>query len=474
LAQIEEIASRSATEIGLAFRNGEADPVVVTECLLERIERARGDNTFITVTAERARREAEDARVRYREGRPLSALDGVPIAWKDLIDVAGAPTTGGSLLFKETPPKTADHTCVANAARAGMVSIGKLNLTEFAYSGLGLNPHFGTPVNPNDRSTHRAPGGSSSGAGTAVAARLVTCAVGSDTGGSVRLPAAFNGVTGFKTSEGRIDKTGMLALSRTLDTIGPLARTVADCVHLDMILRGAVSTGVRRQELAGVQFVAPTNVVLAECESAVLDNFERVLEEFERAGAKVERRKLAALDRLVEMTAAHGTLTSAEAYCEFRDIVESEQGRAVDRRVVHRIMQGKSMSAHDLLCIQSGREAAIAELQRDVGDAFLALPTTAITAPEVAPLEADEKLFHDVNLRALRNTTMGNLLRECCLALPSGRDAAGLPTSIMISARHGQDERLLGIGLEVERLVNRFFEPLPAVMRSDRAMELKK
>lgn len=462
MEKIEEIASRSATEIGLAYRSGDADPVAVTECLLERIGRARGDNAFITVTADRALKEAEAARARYREGRPLSLLDGVPIAWKDLIDIAGAPTTGGSLIYKDAPPKTADHKCAANAASAGMVSVGKLNLTEFAYSGLGLNPHFGTPVNPNDRSVLRAPGGSSSGAGTAVAARLVPCAIGSDTGGSVRLPAAFNGVVGFKTSEGRIDKTGMIALSRTLDTIGPLARTVTDCILLDMIVRGAVVSDVRRPDLASVSFVAPTNVVLAECEPAVIDNFERALEELERAGATVERKRVGAMDRLVEMNAAHGTLTSAEAYFEFHDIVESERGKLVDRRVVHRIMQGKAMSAYDLLSVQSGRQEAVALLEREVGDAFMLMPTTPITAPEVAPLEADDKLFHKVNLRALRNTALGNMLRQCGLALPSGRDARGLPTSILIAAGFGADERLLGVGLEVERLLGRFFEPLPA------------
>src|SRR5262249_52370141 len=158
---------------------------------LDRIAKAKSDNVFITVMAERARAEAARARARYKSGQQLSVLDGVPIGWKDIFDVAGSPTTAGSKLLSGGPVKTADMPCVANVAAAGMVSIGKLNMTELAYSGLGLNPHFGTPLNPNDRATPRSPGGSSSGSGVAVAARLVPCAVGSDTGGSVRIPASY-------------------------------------------------------------------------------------------------------------------------------------------------------------------------------------------------------------------------------------------------------------------------------------------
>jgi aspartyl-tRNA(Asn)/glutamyl-tRNA(Gln) amidotransferase subunit A len=250
VSNIEDIADRTAAGIALAYRSGEAGPVELTECVLERIARSKGDNIFITVSAARARAEARKAEGRYEVGAPLSPLDGVPIAWKDLFDVAGTPTTAGTKIFAGGPAKTADLACVANAAAAGMVSVGKLNLSELAYSGLGLNPHYGTPVNPNDRKTLRSPGGSSSGCGAAVAGRLVPCAIGSDTGGSVRIPAAFNGIVGYKTSTGRIDANGLVPLARSYDTIGPLARSVEDCILLDMALRGAVTTPVRRRELS--------------------------------------------------------------------------------------------------------------------------------------------------------------------------------------------------------------------------------
>lgn len=459
MKDIDAIARRTAGEIALAYRNGQTDPVAVTEHLLERIEDAKADHIFITVMADRAREEAKAAAERFGKGRPLSPLDGVPIAWKDLFDARGAPTTAGSSLYRDSRAKEHDALCVANAAAAGMVTLGKLNMTEFAYSGLGLNPHFGTAVNPNDRKVARAPGGSSSGSGAAVAAGLVPCAIGSDTGGSVRIPASLNGVVGFKTSEGRIDKTGMVPLSRTLDTVGPLARSVADCVMLDMVLRGAAVAEPVRTPLDGVRFVVATNIVLDGADKAVLDNLEAAIERMERAGARIERRPVEALDMASAMTARHGSLTAAEAYHEYHDLVDGREVEVIDRRVVHRIVQGKKMSAHDLLSVQSERETAIAHLRRDLGDAFLLMPTTATPAPEVAPLEADDELFHKVNLRTLRNTMLGNTLRLCGLAMPNGRDGDDLPTSLLVSAPFGHDVRVLSVGLEVGRLLSEMFEP---------------
>jgi aspartyl-tRNA(Asn)/glutamyl-tRNA(Gln) amidotransferase subunit A len=452
VSSIEDIADRTAAGIALAYRSGEAGPVELTECVLERIAKAKGDNIFINVSAARARAEAKKAQGRYEVGAPLSPLDGVPIAWKDLFDVAGTPTTAGSKLFGGAA-KAADHSAVANAAAAGMVSVGKLNLSELAYSGLGLNPHYGTPVNPNDRKTLRSPGGSSSGCGAAVAARLVPCAIGSDTGGSVRIPAAFNGVVGYKSSTGRIEASGLVPLARTYDTIGPLARSVEDCVLLDMVLRGAVTTAVRRIDLSSLTVLAPQNVVLDEAEDAVRDNYERSLEALARAGVSVRRERVDTLDEILEMNARHGTLTAAEAYNEYRDIVDSDRVELIDRRVVKRIVDGKRMSANDLLSIQRGRARLIPKLHAQLGAALLIMPTTPITAPEVAPLEASDETFHKVNIRALSNTMLGNILDFCGVALPNGRDSRNLPTSLLVQAGRGDDERLLSYALEIERVV---------------------
>ncbi len=459
VTSIEEVAVRTASEIGLAFRSGEADPLSLTEYLLDRIKRSASSNIFITVTGDRAKAEARESAKRYKRARPLGPLDGVPLAWKDLFDVAGSRTTAASALFRDSEVKRQDLKCVAFAASAGMVCLGKLNMTEFAYSGLGLNPHFGTPVNPNDTRVHRSPGGSSSGSGAVIAAGLAPCAVGTDTGGSVRIPASLNGVYGYKTSEGRIDKEGLVPLSRTLDSIGPLGRSVEDCVLMDMVLRGAVSTDVRHQELSSAKIVVPENFVLDGCAPAILENFELCLRRLEKAGARIERRRIPEIDEANALTAAHGTLTAAESYHEYSALIESKDGNKMDPRVVHRIMQGGRMSANDLLCIQETRRKTMTSLAASLGDALIAMPTTPITAPEIAPLEADMDLFHEVNLNVLKNTMVGSFLGFCGLAIPSGRDENHLPTSILFSALRGRDDFLLGLGLEIDRVLQDCFEP---------------
>src|ERR1700721_320694 len=252
---IDNLEKLSAAEVGRLIARGRLDPVEVAEFFLGRIERDRDNPSFILVTRKRALEEAEASRKRHRAGSAASPLDGVPIAWKDLVDMAGERTTAGSALYAESPPKERDAPIVENLDAAGMVALGKTNLSEFAFSALGLNPHFGTPRNPRDPGTPRIAGGSSWGAGAAVAGALAPCAIGSDTGGSIRAPASFCGIVGFKTSEGRIDKQGVFPLSRTLDTIGPMAHTVEDCVLIDMALRGQSNTSVRPLDLGGVEFV---------------------------------------------------------------------------------------------------------------------------------------------------------------------------------------------------------------------------
>src|SRR6202167_3417986 len=283
-SMVENLEKRSAAAIGRLIAKGGLDPVEVAEFFLDRIERDRANPSFVVVTRERALREAATSRKRHREGRPAGPLDGVPVAWKDLVDMAGERTTAGSALFAESPPKEKDAPIVANLSAAGMVALGKTNLSEFAFSALGLNPHFGTPRNPRDPATPRIAGGSSSGSVVAVAAGLAPCAIGSDTGGSIRAPASFCGIVGFKTSEGRIDKQGVFPLSRTLDTIGPMAHTVDDCMLIDMALRGVSETPVRPLDLSGVAFVVPDKSGIDDAEAAVAANLDGVMKRLDARG----------------------------------------------------------------------------------------------------------------------------------------------------------------------------------------------
>jgi aspartyl-tRNA(Asn)/glutamyl-tRNA(Gln) amidotransferase subunit A len=441
---------RSAAAIGRALAAGEGSPVALAEELLAGAE-AQASPIFLRVTRERALREARAAEVRLRAGRPLSLLDGVPIGWKDLIDMAGERTTAASAIYRDSPPRERDAPVVANAAAAGMVSLGKLNLTEFAYSGLGLNPHFGTPANPNGRG--RVPGGSSSGSGVAVAAGLLPCAVGTDTGGSIRVPASFNGIVGYKSSEGRVPKAGVFALSETLDSVGPLARTVEDCVLLDAVLTGRATSAVRRLPLPSLRIFVPEGPVLEDLDPDVAANFDAALARLAAAGARVTRGPMPAFGEAARLAAEVGTITAAEAYVEHRALVDGPARERIDRRVVARIDGGKRMTAHGLITILRARQRLMAELAAHVGDGFIAMPTTPGTAPEAAPLEADDALFHRANLRALRNTMLGNYLNLPGLAIPSGRDAAGLPTGFLLCATGDRDEALLGAGLSAEAII---------------------
>ena len=449
-----ELHKRSAADIGRAIADG-LDPMEVADVFLERIAAHADQPVFITITAGRARQEALASRERHRLGQALGPLDGVPIAWKDLIDVEGAPTTAGSALRRENPPAEADAPIVANATAAGMVTLGKVNLTEFAYSGIGLNPHYGTPTLPHDLRTARAPGGSSSGSATAVSWGLAPCAIGSDTGGSVRIPAAFNGLTGYKSSEGRISKDGVVPLSITLDTIGPIARSVEDCIMLDAILRGTAPIMPIHPALADIHLVVPENVMLDDLDRAVADNFIASLEALKRAGVTIEQRYLRALDDVVEMTRRYGTLISVEAYACYRDMLESEQVTAVDRRVVARMMMGKAMPLDHIQAIRDGRQQFADDFQDELGDAFLAIPTTPHTSPAIAPLEADDERFHSVNLKTLRNTSIGNILGTPGVAMPNGVDANGLPTSLLISATAHDDDRLLAAASTIELVIGK-------------------
>jgi aspartyl-tRNA(Asn)/glutamyl-tRNA(Gln) amidotransferase subunit A len=451
---IDKLEKQSAAEIGRLIARGRLDPVKVAEFFLDRIERDRENPSFILVTRERALKEAAASRARHREGRAAGPLDGVPIAWKDLVDMAGERTTAGSALYAESPPKESDAPIVANLAAAGVAALGKTNLSEFAFSALGLNPHFGTPRNPRDPAAPRVAGGSSSGAAVAVAGGLAPCAIGSDTGGSIRAPASFCGIVGFKTSEGRIDKQGVFPLSRTLDTIGPLAQTVEDCVLIDMALRGQSSTSVRPINLSGVEFVVPDKTGIDDAEPAVAANLEAVIKRLATAGAKVKSRPIRSIGAMRALSAQFGSMVAIEAYAEHRAIFDSADAKRMDQRVVKRAMGGR-VSERDATNFQRGRKELIAALVDELKGALLVLPATPMTAPAIGPLERDDELFRVTNLRAIHYTFLGNLFRMCGLALPSGTDAAGLPTGVQFLAPGGDDDRLLSLGLSMEKALSR-------------------
>ena len=450
MADTKEFLSLRA--LHTAYHAGHTDPVTMAEQCLARARSAE-PGLFTCLLEARALAEAHASRARWQAGQPLGPLDGVSVVWKDLFDVAGTPTTAASGLRRHAPPATQDAHAVAALAAAGAVSIGKTGLTEFAYSGLGLNPHFGTPRNRRSRDGHRAPGGSSSGSAVAVDAGMALIGMGTDTGGSVRIPAAFNGLVGFKPAIGRVDSTGVFPLSATLDVIGPMAQTVQDCAWAYYALLGRSEPELRLPPPGSLRVVVPTNVVLDEAQAEVLVRFEAVLERLRAAGARVEHLHIPAFDALQALTAQHGTIPAAEAYVLHRAIVDGPDAARLDPRVLARIQRGATMMASDLVILQQAHARLMAQTRALLGDAWLLFPTVVHVAPLVAPLDADVALFNQTNLRTLRNTALLNVLDWCGVSLPMGLGEAGMPLGLLVSGPAGTEDALLGVAAALEQLL---------------------
>jgi len=449
-------APETALGLAAAMLAGKLDPVGLTEAKLATIEGYDDPTVFTLLTAERARREAEAAAERLAAGRPLGLLDGVPLAWKDLFDMAGEVTTAGAKVMADQPPAAADATVVERLKAAGMVALGRVNMTEFAYSGLGLNPHFGTPRNPQAKDVVRIPGGSSSGSGVAVAAGLAPISIGSDTGGSVRIPAAFNGLVGYKSSHGRYPMDGVFPLAASLDSLGVLCHSVFDAALVDAAMTGKLAPDLTRRSAEGLHLIVPNNVVFDKAEPDVIAAFEATLLRLAEIGVTSERRNIPQFDAFLKLSAERGTLISAEAYSVHAERLAGPEIEAYDQRIVQRLLMGKTMTAANLIAIHEARARLVAEMAAELGpDCMLAYPTVAHVAPPLEPLLEDDDLYLQTNLLTLRNTTIGNFLNFCGVTLPCGRDRNAMPVGFLLSAAHGQDEAVLAAALAIEGTVTR-------------------
>lgn len=424
-----------------AYRLGRLRPSEVLEQALERASLSPA-GVFVCLLAQRAKQEAQASDLRWKHGTPLGPLDGVPVVWKDLFDVQGISTTAGSELRRHAPPALNDAFAVQALTKAGVVNLGKTGLSEYAYSGLGLNPHFGTPPNPLSKDGDRAPGGSSSGSAVAVSSGIVPLGMGTDTGGSIRVPAAFQGLVGYRPSSKRLNKSGVYPLSRTLDDIGPIARTVEDCALVDALLRVQKPSPMVPAAPGALRMVVPNNLVFDDAEPEVLERFSALLLRLGKAGVHIEQSEVPVFDELQRLTERHGTITAAEAYQWHQEIVDGPNAHRIDRRVLARLQRGRSMSALDWLVIQDRRNQLQAELQETLNGGWLLMPTVVHVAPLVAPLDADDEKFNQMNLRTLRNTSLGNFFDLCGISLPMGTGKAGMPLGALVSGPSGSDEAL--------------------------------
>ncbi|EJN02703.1 amidase family protein [Herbaspirillum sp. YR522] len=443
----------SALALGRLFAQGRMTPTEAAQCALARA--ANAPSVFITLTAQRAVAEAAAATERWRAGSPRGPLDGVPIAWKDLFDAQGTPTTAGSALWRNAPPAFADAQLVARAARAGLVCIGKTNLSEFAFSGLGINAHYGTPVNTLHPGAARVPGGSSSGSALAVALGIVPLAMGTDTAGSIRVPAALNGVVGFKSSSARYAFGGVTGLSETLDCLGPIARDVADCLALDPVLRGmspvdvlAVAPG--DGALEGIRIRAPRDVLDdARVTPGVRRNTERALDALQRAGAIVDARPLQAVSSTFELIATRGWLGALEALERYRNLLQTSDAARIDARVRTRLQAANGFPPERHAELMAQRWQLMAALKDELAGAALVMPSVAHEAPLLAQVESSPEAFADTNLATLRLTMLGSFLDLTALSLPISSDGDTLPTGLQLALPCGQDQALLTLGLRV-------------------------
>lgn len=433
---------------------GRATSAGLTATALQRIADPAGEGarTFTRVLAERAQRLAHASDSLRAAGLVRSPLEGLPVSVKDLFDVAGEATTAGSTVLRDAPPAAQDAGAVQRLLAAGAVLVGKTNMTEFAYSGLGLNPHYGTPANPWRRGERRIPGGSSSGAAVAVADGMCLASVGSDTGGSARIPAALCGLTGFKPTARRMPATGLVPLSHSLDAVGVMAADLAGCAAMDAVLAGApdapAAAPPRPGRLRQARFAVPTTLVQDGMDAEVAAALGRALQQLSAAGAQLVELAVPEFEELAAINATGG-FSAAESWAWHAELID-QRAEGYDPRVITRILRGRDFTARAYLALQAQR----ADWQRRVAarlgefDGWL-MPTVPLVAPRIEALEADEALYFAVNAAMLRNPSIVNFMDGCAVSLPC--HAAGeAPVGLSLAGLPMGDAALLGWAADIE------------------------
>ncbi|MEO0654785.1 MAG: amidase family protein [Pseudomonadota bacterium] len=432
----------TAAELGREIGSGDIDPVALTETYLTAIgDHEYADRIYARLTPERARAEARAAAARAQAGHRLSQLDGVPISWKDLYDTAGAATEAGSRLLSGRIPDT-DARVLQNATAAGLVCLGKTHMTELAFSGLGLNPMTASPPNVNDPGA--ASGGSSSGAAASVAFGLAPAGIGSDTAGSVRLPAAWNDLVGLKTTAGRLSLDGVVPLCPRFDTVGPLTRSVEDAALILAVLEGGKPADLRGATLSGTRLAILRSVALEQAEDGPRAGFERAVECLMQAGAQVEPLDIPAVADAMELAQI---LFGSEAYGTWKHEIEANPD-AMFPNVLQRFRGGRDFTAADYVAAwQRLAELRKSYLAATAGFDAVILPTCPILPPNQQKLLDDPEYFGERNLSTLRNTRIGSLMGVPGLTVPTGTPSVGL----LFQGLPGSEERLLRLGAAAER-----------------------
>jgi aspartyl-tRNA(Asn)/glutamyl-tRNA(Gln) amidotransferase subunit A len=443
---------RTFDQLAQALADRSTTSRVLVEDCLARIADPAGEGTraFTKVYADTARAMADALDAMRRAGRAPGGYAGIPICLKDLFDIAGEATPAGSRALADAPPAKAHAPVVQRMLAAGFVPVGRTNMTEFAFSGLGINPHYGTPLSPWDRASARIPGGSSSGTAVAVADGMAVAGLGTDTGGSCRIPAAFCGVVGYKPTARRVPIAGVLPLAPSLDSVGPLGASVSCCAAIDAVLAGDPVLPLAPAPLAGLRLAVPANLVLDGMDGAVGAAFDRALSALSRAGARIERARFPEFDEIRAVN-AKGGFAASEAYAWHRPVLASKAS-LYDPRIRMRIERGAAMTAADYLDVVNARARLIASFAARTREYDgVVMPTVPIVPPRIADL-ADEGEYNRTNLLILRNTSLGNFLDRCAISLPC-HDPGEAPVGLTLMGETMGDAQLFRIAAAVEAVL---------------------
>jgi aspartyl-tRNA(Asn)/glutamyl-tRNA(Gln) amidotransferase subunit A len=444
----------TVAQLGADLAAGRTTGRELVEQALARIADPAGEGAraFLKVYGENARLDAEYSDRLRKAGVRRSPVDGLPVSVKDLFDVAGDVTRAGSKILEHSVPKTADAPAVARLRAAGAVLIGRTNMVEFAFGGVGLNAHYGTPRNPWDRESARVPGGSSSGAAVAQADGMCVMALGSDTRGSVRGPSALCGVVGFKSTARRVPREGAFPLSFALDSIGPLANSVACCAVYDAILAGEPPAPLPAIAVKGLRLLLPRSSALADLDDKVEKDFQAALARLSAAGALVSEVAVPAFDRQADYFKGGG-LAGAEAYHIHRPYL----GRLdeYDPRVGKRVLLGKDIIGADFVAILELRAAFIREVEAlAAGFDAIVMPAVPCIAPTIAETEASDEEYFRWNFRILRNNGLINFLDGCAATIPCHAPGSA-PVGFMVCGAAGSDRRILAVSAAIEKALSR-------------------
>ena len=446
----ENIKSLSAYDIGQLLQKKKMCPIDLVNFYYHEIESYKKPNPFTILTKQRAFSEAENSKKRLLEDNPLSPLDGVPVAWKDLFDFKDFITVGGSKLLENNNPAIKDADVVSLAKKAGLIQLGKTTTVEFALGGLGTNNNFITPENAIMKDNPRVPGGSSSGSGVALADGLCAASFGTDTGGSVRVPSAWNKLIGLKTSFGRVSLKGVLPLSSTLDTVGPLAKSVMDINLLFSILTNQPYLEFNKINLRTTRILVVKGMPWKDCDIEIEKAAEEAIKKLSRAGIQIIEKEISEIEEMHKILSEHGTTVTYQGYAEWKDLIEKNSD-LMDINVLNRMYQGKYMKQSSIKKVEESQIALSKKLYSSIEnyDAIL-MPTVPILPPKINEVQSNEQLYDKYNMLALRNTRIGNVLPMCSISLPCPGD---LPIGMMLSMSIENDEKLINLAETIYNII---------------------